>query len=861
MRRNNRTCWVGILVVLGCLWGTSVWAMPVTIGYVGQIENSNGSAFTGATIPMLHVGLYDGKTATAKVVYGMCNYANLPVTNGVFFIEIGGAECPATPNVIDLLASGIPLYVGFEVGGAALLPYQPLVPVPYALIAMEALDASQLGGKSPDSYASVDWVNQTFATKSSLSGYMTTAAANMTFATKDSLSAYMTTTTANQTFETKAYAEQTYATKDALAACCATSNPCAGKANGTPCDDANPCTTESTCQNEVCKPTAGTNAPNGTVCEDGNKCLTDKKCTNGFCSGVSVNCNDNNACTADACSPSIGCFYTFMGATTVCSDNNVCTSDDKCIAGICIGSPVPAATYDDANPCTVDSCDPIGGPKHVPDTGKPCNNNNACDTNDQCGACQAGDTSCVVAACYPTGPNVVCDDNNPCTTNTCVPASGCQYPEITAPPGDPVCSDNNACTNQDACKNGICVGVTINCNDNNTCTADSCVSSSGCSYQLLTGTPCNDGNPCTVGETCDQGVCKAGPSATATDCNDGNPCTKDSCDPSFGCINLPDPGLPCDDGNKCTEPDLCDGDGNCVPGPAVVCVDTQCTDFECTPAIGCSVKKFLTGPCNDGQFCTTDDTCTQGVCAGVYSPSVCTANAGNPCMLDNCDPNIAPGQGGNSKGACTASTISGPCDDKLFCTENDFCVSGKCQGTPVQCAGPNITNPALCGATQCDTECVSNVCSEATKGCAPVYGNIGKTCEDGNPCTFGDSCDGAGHCTGADKPCPSANPCIDKICNPADGSCLNKPPKPDGTPCEDGNQCTVGDVCQDGTCKSGGLPIECIDGNICTIDGCNPFPGTGPLCVWVEDPIHQGKPCVTKAGVTGICIGMICATP
>lgn len=381
MYKGNRLLWRRILGALGCLWGSAAFAMPVTIGYVGQIEKSDGSAYQGATIPMLHVGLYDGKTATAKLVYGLCNYADLPVTDGVFVVEIGGAECPAAPNVVELLASGIPLYVGFEIGGSTLLPYQPMLPVPYALIALEALDASQLGGKTPESYATVDW-------------------ANVTFATKASLASYLLLTTASQVFATKAE----------LADCWAASTPCVGKSNGAACDDGNPCTLESTCQNQQCKPVAGKNAPNGTVCSDGNKCLTDQKCTNGFCAGSSVNCNDNNPCTADACAPTIGCYYTFAGATALCSDGDLCTSGDKCVSGLCVGSPNPCSS---ANPCIDKICNPADGlcystpPKA---DGTPCEDGNPCT---DCDTCQDG--QCTSGLC----PLTECIDGNICTLDGC----------------------------------------------------------------------------------------------------------------------------------------------------------------------------------------------------------------------------------------------------------------------------------------------------------------------------------------------------------------------------------------------------------------------------------------------------------
>ncbi|PYT05763.1 MAG: hypothetical protein DMF49_13135, partial [Acidobacteria bacterium] len=48
--------------------------------------------------------------------------------------------------------------------------------------------------------------------------------------------------------------------------------------------------------------------------------------------------------------------------------------------------------------------------------------------------------------------------------------------------------------------------------------------------------------------------------------------------------------------------------------------------------------------------------------------------------------------------------------------------------------------------------------------------------------------------------------------------------KPNGTACSDSNACTTNDTCQAGACV-GGAPPTCDDGNVCTIDSCNPQTG------------------------------------
>ncbi len=75
-----------------------------------------------------------------------------------------------------------------------------------------------------------------------------------------------------------------------------------------------------------------------------------------------------------------------------------------------------------------------------------------------------------------------------------------------------------------------------NCNDNNACTTDSCVLATlTCSHVVLTGQACNDGNACTENDKCDAtGACVG----TAVVCRDDSACTYDYCDPQVGCLHV-----------------------------------------------------------------------------------------------------------------------------------------------------------------------------------------------------------------------------------------------------------------------------------------------------------------------------------
>jgi len=77
-----------------------------------------------------------------------------------------------------------------------------------------------------------------------------------------------------------------------------------------------------------------------------------------------------------------------------------------------------------------------------------------------------------------------------------------------------VCEAGDACRGPDSCVSGMCVeGKIAECNDNNPCTDDSCDPTAkafpGCVHAPLSGFACDDQNPCTVGEACKAGTCVA----------------------------------------------------------------------------------------------------------------------------------------------------------------------------------------------------------------------------------------------------------------------------------------------------------------------------------------------------------------
>ncbi len=130
---------------------------------------------------------------------------------------------------------------------------------------------------------------------------------------------------------------------------------------------------------------------------------------------------------------------------------------------------------------------------------------------------------------------------------------------------------------------------------------------------------------------------------------------------------------------------------------------------------------------------------------------ICTVDAdcddSNPCTDDSCN-----------AGACEYTDNTGPCDDGLYCSENDQCSGGICSpGTPRDCAS---------AADQCN----DGVCDEGADQCVPQPIVDGTGCDDGLYCTLTDECQG-GLCVGSGETCPDdANDCTDD-CDEATDTC------------------------------------------------------------------------------------------
>ena len=156
------------------------------------------------------------------------------------------------------------------------------------------------------------------------------------------------------------------------------------------CDDVNPCT------NDACAAAAGcSHLPSIEVCDDGNACTLIDKCTMGACQGTNPKaCSDSNSCTADTCDKIKGCLYQALADGAMCTasacDGSSYVAAAVCKAGTC-QSPLSPVSCDDQNACTTDACAPGQGCTHSAATGD-CSDSNACTIGDKCqsGKCAPG---------------------------------------------------------------------------------------------------------------------------------------------------------------------------------------------------------------------------------------------------------------------------------------------------------------------------------------------------------------------------------------------------------------------------------------------------------------------------------------
>ncbi len=536
-------------------------------------------------------------------------------------------------------------------------------------------------------------------------------------------------------------------------------------------------------------------------------------------------------CKVNTCDKAKGtCAVQMVAADTACDDGDACTANDVCQGGACSGGKDTCA-------CSKDSdCEDVDG--------DPCTGIPYCNKAGGKGKCENNPASVVV--CSQAA-------DTDCRKNACDKSLGAC--KLTPVADNTTCSDGDACTKGEACVGGTCAAGTDTCK---------CASDKDC-------VGADDGNLCNGLSYCNKasGKCETNP-ATVVFCPtvDDTACTKNVCDPKLGvcapqprsavnqagcqlvdlgggvvaqfCLYLAAEGgkskdagpFLCEDGDACTKGDACEGKA-CKPG-AKVC--------QCSSDADCKAK-------DDGNFCNGTMFCNaqSGLCEVNPSTVVsCPSVDDTACIQTKCQPKT---------GACLPEAVSGTCDDGDACTSGDGCLLGKCQPGTFTCACKADVDRAgsddgdLCNGTMfCDKTGKAPACKL-------------------NPKTIVT-------CASVDDTACSKN-----TCNPKSGTCGFVAQK-GGTPCDDGDACTKGDLCKLGGCAGGSFVCECKDdagcatkddGNLCNstmfcdksgaAPACKALPNSTVFCAKTDDTACLKATCdpkTAKCALQPVATGAAC---
>jgi hypothetical protein len=202
--------------------------------------------------------------------------------------------------------------------------------------------------------------------------------------------------------------------------------------------------------------------------------------------------------------------------------------------------------------------------------------------------------------------------------------------------------------------------------------AGSCVNGQ-CQYPFVEGATCDDGNACTVGDTCHNNACQGTPKVCDTPPN--AVCASATNLISYDATGACQAGLcvyaqhntACGTGgcrnDACTN-DVC-GSITCnAPPSACYAAMGSCSNGSCTYAFADGVT------CDDGDACTTQDSCASGLCQGV--PKQCLTPPANTCA------DAMTLRSYTSVGACNAGSCSYT-SSLIPCAMG--CANGLCTGS------------------------------------------------------------------------------------------------------------------------------------------------------------------------------------
>jgi hypothetical protein len=241
-------------------------------------------------------------------------------------------------------------------------------------------------------------------------------------------------------------------------------------------------------------------------------------------------------------------------------------------------------------------------------------------------------------------------------------------------------------------------------------------------------------------------------------------------------------GTACDDETFCTVDDACDGTGMCIGGPENDCGMTPgaCAEVDCVEASqSCTEIPAMNGaPCQDPtNLCLKGSTCNGGSCTGGTIDDCFFFPVSNDCHVATCNPmtGMCEEQIGNEGGPCV--------DAADLCTVGKTCTAGNCGGgMPKDCSILTVG-------------CFDGVCDMANGNCVQQPIMPGQQCAEAtDDCNIG-ICDTLGNC--------------------------NATPANQGMACNDNNNCTTGDICQNGVCTPNMTITTCTNNDMCCPSTCN----------------------------------------
>jgi hypothetical protein len=338
---------------------------------------------------------------------------------------------------------------------------------------------------------------------------------------------------------------------------------CLGVCDGITCDELHGgCRDSGTCVPTEPPSCQYTNADDRAACtlpEGG-----DGLCLAGDCVECieAADCDDDNPCTEDACSPENVCSNTAIVDEVVsCDDGNACTQTDECDNGQCVGRDEVVCVQDACREAAV--CDPLTG---VCSTGAPLGAGFNCDDGAFCNGADTcdGAGSCLHAGDPCPGP----DGDNNCAESCNEAIDSCNEND----PVDSACNDGIFCNGDDTCNSvGACVQhagdpCLANVGDGDNDCSEACnEDTDDCTANDPSSSSCDDGQLCTYSDVCNgSGTC----GGTPITCNDdGTTCgATRECNGTSTCTVAYTPAnIICDDGDFCTSSSACDGAGHCAP--------------------------------------------------------------------------------------------------------------------------------------------------------------------------------------------------------------------------------------------------------------------------------------------------------